>query len=340
LQTAPEYRGENTLNITELTKVLAGFCLALGILLGVRGDVAIQPPQFRLVYLGTGSEHNDAGFQRLRRELQLRHPQLAERISLGFASDSADSRELAAKLRSVAEQRPDLILAPNGRAAAAARQAAPDRPLVFGTFADPVRFNIVTSLEPRQEPATGVWISDDLDGKRLEILRDAYPWIRRVAILGDQDWGRNVQAEQTLPAIAAKLGLELTILYAQSAQDGLALARAAEPNQFDAWCLPRTGITVRDTAEFVQLFAAQRKALIVADTSEALKGAPLSYALDASFAWPALADLVARVLEGEPAGSIPIERPSRFVLAVRADGLATRSPPSADIMRRADLVIR
>ncbi len=323
-----------------MTRAYVWLCLVLGLLV-LRGDHAQQlAARFKLVYVGKGSAQEDPGYARLQRELRMRHPTLMSQLTMAFALDSLDDAELAETLRHVALQKPDIVFTPNGRGAAAVRRAAPALPLVFGTFADPVRFGVVSSLERRTEPVTGVWIADDLDGKRLEILHDAYPHVRRVAILGDRDWGRNVHAEEKLPTIAARLGLELTILYAQSPEEGLSIASAPESARFDAWCLPRTGASLGHTPTFVRHFIAQHQAVILADTSEVRTGAPLSYALDPGFAWPAMADLVARVLDGEPASSIPIERPPRFVLAVHAGASTAGMHVHPQVMRRADVIVR
>ena len=69
-------------------------------------------------------------------------------------------------------------------------------------------------------------------------------------------------------------------------------------------------------------------------------GGLMSYTQDTSFAWSALVDLSARVLEGEPAGAIPIMRPQRFELAVRVNPDTGVPPPSSAVIRRADRVVR
>jgi hypothetical protein len=66
----------------------------------------------------------------------------------------------------------------------------------------------------------------------------------------------------------------------------------------------------------------------------------MSYTQDARFAWSALADLVGRVLDGEPAGAIPIERPQRFELAVRVSPDTGVAPLADAVLARADVIVR
>lgn len=313
--------------------------MAAAILL-TRADTAVGPTKLSVVFLGQRSAAQDSAYQKFQRELLARHRTRAERIEFSFVATPADEVVLAEALRVIGAKKPELIVAPSGHAALAARHAAPAVPLVFGTFANPVSEGVVSSMQRRPEAATGVWIANDLDAKRLEILRDAYPHIRKVAFIGDRGWSRTARAESLLPEVAARLGLQVTILYAETPEQALQLLQTKQAASFDAWCIPRTGVTVGDTRRLMDQFRALGKPLILADTAAVIAGAPMSYALDTSFAWPALADLSARILAGEHAGDIPIERPPRFVLALRTGPETGLPPPSISVVRRADLVIR
>jgi hypothetical protein len=64
----------------------------------------------------------------------------------------------------------------------------------------------------------------------------------------------------------------------------------------------------------------------------------MAYALDTSYAFDALATLVARIAAGEDAGDIPVQRPRRHTLAIRVHGVATDMRAAPSIVRRADIL--
>lgn len=319
------------------TLVLVGLALTMGA--AVRSDTSCVEAKPRVVYLGHGTATGDPYFQRFLKAIKTHQPWLLGATAIEFVdAPDEDEQRLADTVRRAAAGRPAMLVAPNGAVAIAVRRAAPDTPLVFSSYADPMRFGIVSSVLRRPEPIAGIWVSDQLDGKRLEVLKDAFPHVKRVAVLGDRSWGVNVEAEARLPPIARKLELELTILYADTHEEVQALLDDPRALLYDAWCLPRTGLTL--DLRLVEWLRAHHKPVILASTNDVRAGAPMSYALDTSFVWPAMADLVSRVASGEFPGSIPLERPQRFVLALRTQPATGFPRPSDEIVRRADLVIR
>jgi putative ABC transport system substrate-binding protein len=309
--------------------------------MALRADSSLSAPAWRVVFLGRVSTEQDVSFDRLRRALaQARQPGDAgiklEFVSAGGANGLIDDALVAR----AAASRPDLLVAPNGSAAQAARRVAPDLPLVFTGYLDPLRFGIVSDLLRRPEPTTGLWIRDDLDPKRIEILRDAYPGIRRVAVMGDRSWSENVDAERILPAMTRLPGLEITVLHADSLKEAQALLATPQARAFDAWCIPRSYLALLAGKELIETFRDWGKPAIFGGTDSVHAGAPLAYAPETSQAWPIVASLVRRIRQGERAGNIPIEQPQRFVLAVRTTPDINVPLASISVVRRADVVVR
>lgn len=309
--------------------------------MALRADGALSPPPWRVVYLGRVAADQDVSFDRLRKALdRLRQPGDA-RIDVQFVSaGGADGLVDDALVARAAARRPDLFVAPNGATAQAARRVAPDLPLVFTGYLDPLRFGIVSDLTRRPEPATGLWIRDDLDPKRIEILKDAYPGIRRIAVMGDRSWSENVDAERILPSLTSLQGLEITVLHADSLQEAQALLATREAKAFDAWCIPRSYLALLAGKELIETFREWRKPAIFGGTDSVHAGAPLAYAPETSQAWPIVASLVRRIRQGERPGDIPIEQPQRFVLAVRTTPDTNLPVASIAVVRRADVVVR
>lgn len=303
-------------------------------------DAARPTPAALVVFMGIDSPQADTSFQRFVAAVDKLPAESRRRFRVEFAESglSTDATRAAAA-QHIASLRPAIVVAPSSATAKIIKQHVTDTPIVFGSFLHPVRYGIVSSMEARKEAITGIWVADTLDAKRLEILHDAYPDARRIAVLIDRPWGTYFDSEKALPPVAAKLGLEVTVLFAENKADVETLFAESHPRTFDAWCLPRTGLAGLNTALIVNQLRAWNKPVILANTADMSSGAPLSYALDISFAWPAIAELVVRILDGEHAGTIPVLRPQRAVLAVRPtpEGFPA---PSAQVVRRADMVLQ
>ncbi len=308
--------------------------------LSLAGDT--RPVQWqRVVFLGRGTAQTDDAFQSYVKTLRRTHATLSKTLRVDFVDISNQPADQQHQLlASVAATKPALLLAPNGNAAKAAARYAPTIPLVFSTYIDPIEAGIVSAMEQRPEPVTGIWVTEQLDGKRLEVLRDAYPGLRRIAVLTDRSWNRSVNTIAPVEQAASTLGLDIEILLADNVEQAQALFDGPRARSFDAWIVPRSYVAVLALPLILERLQAWHKPLIVSSLGEVRSGAPLSYGVDTSFIWPGLTDLTARILEGESAGDIPIQRPHRFVLAVRTSADTGLPPPSIAVMRRADVVIR
>lgn len=321
------------------TLVLGAFVLGTAVL--TRSDTERAPPVFRIVFLGRISADRDVAYQRLARELTTAPKQFHSQMRLDFVPALLERswriEEAAAEAIAL---KPNVILAPSTATARSVRRLQSGIPVVFVSFQDPVRSQVVDSTERRTEPMTGVWVADDLDAKRLEVLRDAYPGVRSVALLTDRPWARDRDIERRLPAHASSLGLRLTILYADDGDEARAVMGTPAAAGFDAWCLPPSGLAYLHTAMILTRLQQWKRPVITGDSADIAHGAPLSYGVDDSFRWPALVELLTRVLDGEPAGEIPIQRPQRYVLAVRSDAASGIPAPSLGVQRRADVIQR
>jgi putative tryptophan/tyrosine transport system substrate-binding protein len=308
----------------------------------VRSDSASAPTKLRVVYLGRIAADQDPGFGPFSNALTQLPAELRSRIDLRYVTALLADRKdrIPQAIDEAVAMQPQIIIAPNTTVASAVRQRRLPVPVVFSSFLNPVRNQVVSSTLRRDEPFAGVWIADDMDSKRLEVLHDAYPAVKTVAVLMDRDWGEDTDAASKLPAVGQRLGLQVSLLYAEDLIEAEQVLARPEAAKFDAWCLPPTGLTYLYASELLDRIKAWRKPVILGETRDVLGGAPLSYMVEESFRWGAMAELVARVLQGEPAGSIPIQRPLKSILAVRPVPSEGFPPPSAQVVRRADVVVR
>jgi putative ABC transport system substrate-binding protein len=317
--------------------VAGGLGLTLGCTLTADSMAPARSPL--VAYLGTGADpQGDFDYlQGLLRKSAIPLPR-----DVVFRMFAAPGDTVAALERAVGEARrarAALIVAPTTRSARVAALGAGATPVVFASYEDPVAAGIVDAMQRRRAPVAGIFFGDRLDGKRLELLRDAYPAVRRVAVIGDQEWVRSEDGARRVAEEARRLGLEATPLLAESAEDVRRLL-AAGADRYDAWYLPTTNVSVGSRQTVIETMRRIGRPCIYADTQPVTEGGLMAYAQDLSFIWPGLAELVARVLAGEDAGAIPIVRPQRFVLAVRTGPETGVPPPDLRVVRRADIVLR
>jgi ABC-type uncharacterized transport system substrate-binding protein len=325
-----------------LPGTLVAWSLALMAALCVRSDCTVEGARLRVVYMGRIAADKDPGFSAFSDALPRLPADLRTRLELRYVTALLEdgSNRFPEAIREALDERPAVIIAPNTAVAKAVRRQRLNIPVIFSSFLHPVRRHVVSSTLRREEPFTGVWIADELDSKRLEILRDAYPNVRTVAVLMDRDWGEDTEASTRLPAAGARLGLKVTLLYAEDFKEAQQVLAEPGSAKFDAWCLPPTGLTYLYTAELLEYIKAWHKPVILGETRDVQAGAPLSYMVEESFRWVAMTELMARVLQGEPAGSIPIQRPMKSVLAVRPVPAEGFPAPATQVVRRADVVVR
>ncbi|HVI64339.1 MAG TPA: ABC transporter substrate-binding protein, partial [Bradyrhizobium sp.] len=107
-----------------------------------------------------------------------------ENIALEMRIAEGDNQELEALARELVELKVDVILAVNTPAVQAAKKATGSLPIIMTRLADPVKTGLVSNLSRPGGNITGLsFMSDELSGKRLALLKEALPKISRVAAL-------------------------------------------------------------------------------------------------------------------------------------------------------------
>jgi putative tryptophan/tyrosine transport system substrate-binding protein len=309
-------------------------CLVAGVL---RASSPIASPILLVVYVGEAASPVDGAFGKFSRALVERLGPLRQKVELLHLAPRyghVDDHRLA--IEHAIRRAASVIVTPTVESAFAARRHGQDTPVVFATYMDPVINGLIDSLADPGWQATGISLEDGVDAKRLELLKDAFPNVRTVAMLVDDAYVIDLSKQELLEHAAA-LGLHIELVVANGQRDvELALARA---KTFDAWYVPATYVDYMWNAEIAASLRRARRPTVFSMSAGVRMGGTLAYEHDTSFAWPALADRVARILfEGTLAKEIPIERPKKYVLWVRAlddqSGLAVQ--PS--VVRRGDVV--
>lgn len=319
------------------SKVLLGAALAL--VMGLRSDAIKVPPTVRIAYIGSWTESKDLVFERFTEALRSRYPELLRRATIRHIhAEAGNNAALERAVRHALSENPAVLVTPTGRSSRIATRLAGAVPVVFSTSTDPVRTSIRESLQYAKGASTGVSLADWLDEKRLEILRDAFPQVREVAILSDRSWATLYDAEVRLARVSHSLGLRATLVFAENPTELAALMSSARAQRFDAWYIPPTYIAYLAEDQIIEHLRRMQKPSMHATTQEVSKGALMAYEQDSDFAISAMAELVNRVCAGEFAGAIPVQTPQRYTLALRTDVILPSLRIAPDVVRRADRI--
>jgi ABC-type uncharacterized transport system substrate-binding protein len=221
-----------------------------------------------------------------------------------------------------------------------ARDAAPELPIVFVTPGDPVAAGLVESFARPGGNMTGMTFEyPELSGKRLELLRELVPSVRRVLTLYDPRDASPQQGVVAARKAAPLLGMMLVEREVRAPDD---IGHGVDAlGEVDALLGIPGGLTSGYYATIIRAAHTRKRPTIFHARTESTKEALATYgANDADVAQEA-ARLVAKILRGAKAGELPIERPTRLSLVINlktAKALGLTIPQS--VLLRADEVIQ
>ena len=246
--------------------------------------------------------------------------------------------DLAAEL---ARLRVDVIVTA-GPAILAAKKATATIPIVFGGAPDPVGSGLVSSLARPGGNITGLsTMGSDLDGKRLELFKEAVPKVARVAFLWEPGGTRGNRTLTDMEAPAKALGVKLLSLEVQSLDDFEGAFARAKKERAQA-LITTTGGLINTQQRQVLDFAAKNRLPAIYHYSEFVEaGGLMSYAPDNTDLWRRAADFVDKILKGTKPADIPVEQPKKFEFLINlktAKQIGLTIPPN--VLARADRVIK
>ena len=234
----------------------------------------------------------------------------------------------------------DLIFTVGTEAALAAKQATSIIPIVFAVAGDPVGAGLVASLSRPGGNVTGLSNqATDLAGKRLELMREVFPRLRRLAILANIGYSGGVPEMDEIDAAARTLGLEVIPLPIRRADD-IALIFEALKGRADA--LYVIGDPLVNTQRVrINTFALAATLPTMHVQREYVEAAGLmSYGPNSLDLNRRAADYVDKILRGAKPADLPVEQPTKFELVINlktAKALGLDVPPT--LLARADEVI-
>ena len=234
----------------------------------------------------------------------------------------------------------DVIVAGGNEAAIAAKQVTSVIPIVFAVAADPVGTGLVASLARPGSNVTGLSLQfTDLAGKRLELLREVVPGLRRLAVMANVSSHAAVLEMHEVQKTARTLGLEVSTLEIRRAED---IAPAIEALKGHADALYVCGDPLLNTnRNRLNILAAAAQLPTMEPFREHIEaGGLLSYGANFPDLFRRAGDYVDKILRGAKPADIPVEQPIKFDLVINlttAKALGLNVPPS--VLARANEVI-
>ena len=238
--------------------------------------------------------------------------------------------------------KPDLILAVGSAATRAAKQATTTIPIVMGNSSgDPVQFGLIDSLARPGGNVTGVTdILSVLAGKRVELLKEIFPNLSRIAHLDPGDNTVSPAHLKNTETAARALGVRVQAQKVKRTDDLESAFRAASEGGAEALIVVGVSHFISRRPRIINLAAKYRLPTMYSHTPWVRRGGLISYATDVNVRYRRAAQYVDKILKGAKPADLPVEQARNFSLEINlktAKALGITIPPS--ILLRATKVI-
>jgi putative ABC transport system substrate-binding protein len=235
----------------------------------------------------------------------------------------------------------EIIVTGGPTATRSAKASTTTIPIVMAQDSDPIGNGFAASLARPGGNITGLSIvSSELNGKRLELLKEVVPGLSRVAVFGTSTDPGHARALQETELAARALEVKLQYLEVQGPKDIETAFRAASVGRADAVLGLLSPVLGVHGAQVATL-AIRSRLPVMYQSSEAVQaGVLMSFGVSMTDLFRRAATYVGKILKGAKPGDLPIEQPTKFELVVNlktAKALGLTIPPA--VLARADRVI-
>ncbi|MFB6414920.1 MULTISPECIES: ABC transporter substrate-binding protein [Bradyrhizobium] len=309
------------------------------------GARAQQPARwvYRIGYLASASREqtlrNVKAFEAGLRSLGYR---VGENVVIEYRFADGDVGRLAALAAEVVGLGVDVIVSGTNATTVAAMKATRTIPIVMANSAEPVSAGLVASLARPGGNITGFSSEpgDEINGKRLEFLKDTLPNLSRGGILWNPDFPPNQDRLASLREAAKALGLTLVPAEARGSDILEQAFSTMVSERAQVLIVLSDGVLFNHRGLIGVMAIRHRLPAISAVREYAEAGFLLSYGTDLSDQFRRSATLIDRILKGTKPGDLPVERPTKYELVINlqtAKALGLNMPPA--LLTRADVVI-
>ena len=235
----------------------------------------------------------------------------------------------------------DLIVV-QGEAALEIKSMNLPTPVVYAYSADPVLAGLAQSLARPNANMTGLtYMAVELNGKRLELLREMTPSVRRVALLANPAYPGQDNERSSSEATAGRIGLDVRYVPARTSDELAAAFAKMATDKVQAVSVLADSFTVQNRDSIIAFGMKQHIPVVSSWPVFARSGALCSYGPRLSDSYQRLAYYVDRILRGTKPAELPIEQPQTIETIVNlktADALGLVVPQA--VLVRADQLLR
>jgi putative tryptophan/tyrosine transport system substrate-binding protein len=198
----------------------------------------------------------------------------------------------------------------------AAKKATSKTPIVVALMSDPVGTGLVSSLARPGGNITGMSIqSTDLAGKRIELLKEALPWMRQLGILAYVDYAGTMLDVGAIHAASRSFGLDVVTVPIHRASD-IEPAFASLDPQMQAIYVPPNLLVNTNRTLINELAQRQRLPTMYGFREYVDSGGLMSYGPNTLHLFRRAAEYVDKILRGAKPNDLPVEQPTEFDLIV------------------------
>jgi putative tryptophan/tyrosine transport system substrate-binding protein len=319
-----------------------GFLTTLILLMGcVVMAEAQQPKPYRVGVLVPGETWYEI-VDGLRVGLKQLGLEEGKQIVLSIKDWKGDAKMADAAAKNFEQEKVNLIYTTSTNSTIAARRATTDIPIVFCAGTDPVVLGLVDSFAKPGGRLTGVYHpSTDLTAKRLEILKEIVPKLRRVVTFYDPRRPTAIESSKLAREAAQQMGVQLVERHVATPEELQASVRALKAGEVDAFLAVSDPIADNEAQFIIDTAKAKRLPTMFDFLSHVPKGGLASYAVSFHEMGRVSAKYVQRILTGVKPMDLPVEGVDKIELVINlktAKQIGLTIPPN--VLARADKVIR
>ena len=321
--------------------LFAGLSALASLVSGPVGDAQAQQPSAERVYRIGFLSHGQpvkVRFEALQQGLRERG--YVEGRNLVWELRLTDSLDQLPRLADdLVRLKVEVIVARSSSGAAAAKRATTSIPIVFVPVANPVELGLVRSLGRPGGNLTGLAVdASDLAGKRVQLLKELVPRLKRVAMLSHPGHASNAVQLQGAEAAARTLGVQLEAVPVRSADEFSTALTAL--HGIEGVLHADTPLFTTHCARLVDAVVRSRLPAIHTDPVCVDAGGLVAYGVDFRDQYHRTALYVDKILKGAKPGDLPVELPTKFDVAINtrtAKAIGLTIPPS--LLARADRIL-
>lgn len=320
---------------TAIVLALAGLCSAVA-------QVQVPARVYHVGFLSVGNSETGAStVNGLTAALGRRNYLLGKNLVIDARFAQAKPERLPKLVKELVDIPVDVISITGYSAALAAKEGTATVPIVLIAAGDPVQLGLVASYRRPGGNITGVSdVPSELTAKRLELMLEAVPGLKRVAVLYNASDAAMVARYKVVAAATSDRGITVQPFGVREPDEFETAFSGMSAERPDGILMLTDILTLLNRKRVFEFAAANKIPAMYELDVFARNGGLMSYGADRSEAAERAADLIDRILKGTKPADLPIERPAhyKFVINLKtAKELGITMPPA--LLARADEVI-